>query len=83
MTAKPMSIKGAERKSGGRVQTVGELIAGDLRRVSTTGLTSVRTFVTARQESAEGIVGARRRPERRKGQDGLVTSCAPRGRMTS
>jgi hypothetical protein len=83
MIAKPISINGAERKSGGRVQTADELIAGDLRRVSTAGLTAVRTAVTALQESAEGIVGERRRPERGKGQDGLVISCAPSGRISS
>jgi hypothetical protein len=64
MIAKPVSIKGAERKSGSRVRTASELIAGDLWRVSTAGLTDAQAFVTAPQESAEGIVGTCRRPER-------------------
>jgi len=38
MTAKPISIKDAERKSGDRARTVSGLITGDLRRVSIAGL---------------------------------------------
>jgi len=40
-TAKPMSIKDAERKSGDRARTVSGLITGDLRRVSIAGLRRV------------------------------------------
>ncbi len=64
-TTKPISIKDAERKSGGCVRTVVELIAGDLRRVSNAGLTESEDSVTAAQKSAEGIVGrGDRRPKR-------------------
>ena len=56
--AKPISIKGAERKFGGCVWTAVELIAGGLRRVSIAGLSVSGDALTAAQKSAEGIVGA-------------------------
>ena len=65
MIAKPISIKGAERKSGGCARTAVALIAGGLCRVSNAGLSASQEAPTAAQKSAEGIVGrGGRRPER-------------------
>ena len=59
--AKPMPIKGAERKSGGCARTAVELIAGDLRRVPIAGLSASGDVLTTAQKSAEGIVCAGQR----------------------
>jgi hypothetical protein len=63
MTEKPISIKGVERKSGGRVLKVLELTSGGLRRAvgrcentpESAAEGFVRTLI-APQKSAEGIV---------------------------
>jgi hypothetical protein len=55
--AKPISIKDAERKSGGCVRTAVELITGGLCGVSIAGLSESRGSLTAAQKSAEGVVG--------------------------
>ena len=57
MTAKSVSIKGAERKPGGCARKAVGLTSGGLRRVWVTGLREPRGFLIAAQESAEGVVG--------------------------
>jgi len=57
MTAKSLSIKGAERKFGGCALKAAGLTPGDLRRVPESGLRGPRGPLIAAQESAEGIVG--------------------------
>ena len=56
MTAKPISIKDADRKFGGCARKAVELTSGDLRRVPESGLRGSRGPLTAAQKSAEGIV---------------------------
>ena len=56
MTAKSISIKGAQRRSGGCVRKAVVLTSGDLGRVSGTGLRESRDTLTAIQKSAEGKV---------------------------
>lgn len=57
-TAKPISIKGAKRKSGGYGQKVVRLTSGGLRRVSYTETGGNREVSRiASQKSAEGVVG--------------------------
>ena len=55
-TAKPISIKGPEGKSGRCAGKTVKLTSGDLRRVRDSGLRAAR-LLTARQKSAEGVVG--------------------------
>ena len=57
MIAKPISIKGTGCKFGGDVQKAVELTSGDLRRVLNSRLRSERSFLTAQQKSAEGVLG--------------------------
>jgi len=57
MTAKPRSIKGAERKSGGCVRKAVELTSGDLPFVLDSGLRIEKSILTGRQKSAEGVLG--------------------------
>jgi hypothetical protein len=59
MISKSVSIKGAERKSGGCARKAVGLTSGDLRRVPDEGLGEPRGFPIAAQESAEGVVGLR------------------------
>ena len=62
LTAKPVSIKGAERKSGGRARKADGITSGGLRRVPrVSGLDEPRDSLTAAQKSAEGIVERCRR----------------------
>src|SRR5512144_1158025 len=56
MTAKSISIKGAERRSGGCVRKAVVLTSGELDRVPATGLRGSRETLTAVQKSAEGVV---------------------------
>src|SRR5947208_15307719 len=55
--AKSISINGAKRRSGGCALKAIELIPGDLPRVAAWRLRKPRGRPTARQKSAEGIVG--------------------------
>jgi hypothetical protein len=57
MTRKSISIKGTGCKFGGCVQKAVELTSGDLRRVLNSRLRSERSFLTAQQKSAEGVLG--------------------------
>ena len=62
LTAKSISIKGAERKFGGGARKADELTSGDLWRVPVCGgLSESRGSLNAAQKSAEGIVGRWRR----------------------
>ena len=56
MTAKSISIKGAQRRFGGCVLKAVVLTSGDLGCVPGTGLRESRETLTAIQESAEGKV---------------------------
>ena len=58
MIAKSRSIKGAERRSGGRALKVVELIAGDLPGCSGAlpELSDLQRPLIAGQKSAEGVV---------------------------
>jgi hypothetical protein len=58
MDAKPISIKGTGGKSGGCALKAVELTSGDLLRVVESRLRVKRFILTARQESAEGVVAA-------------------------
>ena len=58
MTTKSIFLKGTGCKFGGCVRKAVELTSGDLRRVLESGLRSERSFLTAPQKSAEGVVGA-------------------------
>jgi hypothetical protein len=64
MTAKPISIKGAERRSGGCVLKAVVLTSGDLDRVPGMGLRESRETLTAIRKSAEGIVARSSRSAR-------------------
>src|SRR5215469_5964207 len=55
--AKSISIKGAKRRSGGCAPKAIELTPGDLSRVAARRLSRSKGRMTARQKSAEGIVG--------------------------
>ena len=55
--AKSISIKGAKRRSGGCALKAIELTPGDLSRVAARRLRRPKDRLTARQKSAEGIVG--------------------------
>jgi hypothetical protein len=57
MTTKSISIKGTGCKFGGCVRKAVELTSGDLRRVLDSRLRSERSFLTAQQKSAEGVLG--------------------------
>jgi hypothetical protein len=57
LTTKSISIKGTGCKFGGGVRKAVELTSGDLRRVLDSGLRNERSFLTAQQKSAEGVVG--------------------------
>ena len=64
VTAKSTSIKGGERKSGGRAAKVIELTSGGLRRAAGPCANTRRARLigsqgptTASQKSAEGVVG--------------------------
>jgi hypothetical protein len=59
LTAKSISIKGAERKSGGCARKAVGLTSGDLCHVSDEGLGEPRGFSNVAQESAEGVLGLR------------------------
>ncbi len=61
MITKPISIKGAERKSGGCVRKAVELTSGDLPFVLDTGLMVEQSILTGRQKSAEGVLCAEQR----------------------
>jgi hypothetical protein len=56
MTAKPISIKGTDCRSGGCVRKAVELTSGDLPWVSDSGLRVERSILTGRQKSAAGKV---------------------------
>ena len=56
MTAKPISIKGTDCKSGGCVRKAVELTSGDLPLVPESGLRREQSSLTGRQKSAEGVV---------------------------
>ena len=56
VTTKSISIKGTGCKSGGCVRKAIELTSGDLRCVLDSELRSERSFLTAPQKSAEGVV---------------------------
>ena len=56
MTAKSISIKGAECRSGVCVGKAVELTSGDLPLVPESGLRVERLILTGRQKSAEGVV---------------------------
>jgi hypothetical protein len=58
MTTKSIFLKGTGCKFGGCVRKAVELTSGDLPRVLESGLRSERSFLTAPQKSAEGVVGA-------------------------
>jgi hypothetical protein len=55
--AKSISIKVAKRRSGGCAPKAIELTPGDLSRVAARRLRRSRGRLTARQKSAEGIIG--------------------------
>lgn len=57
LTTKSISIKGTGCKSGGCVRKAVELTSGDLLCVLDSRLRDERSFLTARQKSAEGVVG--------------------------
>ena len=56
LTTKSISIKGTGCKFGGCVRKAVELTSGDLPSVLDSGLGGERSFPTARQKSAEGVV---------------------------
>lgn len=56
LTAKSISIKGAERKSDGCARKAVELTSGDLSLVLETGLRGEQSLLTERQKSAAGVV---------------------------
>jgi hypothetical protein len=58
LTAKPISIKGAKRKSGGRALKAVKLTSGDLLRCTGVlpGLIVPQGMMIAWQKSAEGVV---------------------------
>jgi hypothetical protein len=58
LTAKSISIKGAERKSDGCARKAAELTSGDLAGVPDSGLRKPRGGLNAGQKSAEGVVVA-------------------------
>jgi hypothetical protein len=58
VNAKPISIKSAGGKSGGCARKAVELTSGDLPCVVESRLRVKQFTLTARQESAEGIVAA-------------------------
>jgi len=60
VTAKSISIKGAERKSGGCARKASELTPGGLHRVPDSRLRVPRGSLTAMQKSAEGIVPSKK-----------------------
>jgi len=64
MTAKSISIKGAQRRSGGCVRKAVVLTSGDLGGVPLMGLRESREALTAIQESAEGKVARSSRSAR-------------------
>jgi hypothetical protein len=59
MITKSISIKGSGCKSGGCVRKAVELTSGDLLGVLDSRLRSERSFLIARQKSAEGVLGAK------------------------
>jgi len=61
MTAKSISIKSAQRRSGGCVRKAVVVTSGDLGRVPEPGLRGSRETLTATQKSAEGKVCAEQR----------------------
>ena len=56
MIAKPISIKGAECKSGGCARKAVELTSGDLPFVVESQLRIGQSILTGRQKSAAGVV---------------------------
>ena len=72
MIAKPISIKGAGCKSGGRVRKAVELTSGDLSLVANSRLSIEGSMLIRRQKSAEGILCA----EQRVAQEGSSPSGA-------
>ena len=64
MTAKSISIKCVQRRSGGCVRKAVVLTSGDLDRVPGMGLRESRETLTAIQESAEGKVARSSRSAR-------------------
>ena len=56
LITKSISIKGTGCKCGGCVRKAVELTSGDLLRVLDSGLRNERSFLTAQQKSAEGVV---------------------------
>jgi hypothetical protein len=64
MTAKSVSIKDAQRRSGGCVRKAVVLTSGGLDRVPEVGLRESRETLTAIQESAEGKVARSSRSAR-------------------
>ena len=64
MTAKSISIKDAQRRSGGCVWKAVVLTSGDLGRVPGMGLRESRETLTAIQKSAEGKVAGSSRSAR-------------------
>ena len=57
MTAKSISIKGTDCKSGGCALKAVELTSGDLPFVLDSRLRIERSVLTGRQKSAEGVLG--------------------------
>ncbi len=64
MTAKSISIKDAQRRSGGCVRKAVVLTSGGLGGVPAMGLRESRETLTAIQKSAEGIVAGSSRSAR-------------------
>src|ERR1700692_3403781 len=85
MDAKPISIKSAGGKSGGCALKAVELTSGDLPCVVEPRLRAKRFTLTARQESAEGIVAAPAAKARTERERRVVrgTRWAASGRRTS
>ena len=55
-TTKPISIKSAGCKSGGRARKAVELTSGDLPFVAESRLRGEQSILTGRQKSAEGVI---------------------------
>jgi hypothetical protein len=68
MIAKPKSIKGTGKSSGGAWKAI-ELTSGDLLQVTESGLGVERCTPTVRQKSAAGVLVARARKAQTAGSD--------------
>ena len=65
MIVKPISIKGAKRRFGGRAWKAVELTSGGLLRVPESGLGVSRGILTAQQKSAVRVVASESGERRR------------------